>query len=77
MLFRSLDESISLAPALSVLIQSGLPLSYVTDGQRVPEDMQVADTLSLANRALTALDNNPIEPLHNSERSQEMTYAFE
>ncbi|WP_299807157.1 flagellar biosynthesis protein FlhF [uncultured Shewanella sp.] len=72
-----LDESISLAPALSVLIQSGLPLSYVTDGQRVPEDMQVADTLSLANRALTALDNKPIEPLHNSERSQEMTYAFE
>ncbi|GIU09957.1 MULTISPECIES: flagellar biosynthesis protein FlhF [unclassified Shewanella] len=72
-----LDESISLAPALSVLIQSGLPLSYVTDGQRVPEDMQVADTLSLANRALTALDNNPIEPLHNSEGSQEMTYAFE
>ncbi|MGS0673865.1 flagellar biosynthesis protein FlhF [Shewanella sp. 125m-1] len=72
-----LDESISLAPALSVLIQSGLPLSYVTDGQRVPEDMQVADTLSLANRALAALDNKPIEPLHNIEGSQEMTYAFE
>ncbi|MGS0682903.1 flagellar biosynthesis protein FlhF [Shewanella sp. 125m-7] len=72
-----LDESISLAPALSVLIQSGLPLSYVTDGQRVPEDMQVADTLSLANRALAALDNKPIEPLHNSEGSQAMTYAFE
>ncbi|MGS0725931.1 flagellar biosynthesis protein FlhF, partial [Shewanella sp. 0m-11] len=66
-----LDESISLAPALSVLIQSGLPLSYVTDGQRVPEDMQVADTLSLANRALAALDNKPIEPLHNIEGSQE------
>ncbi|MGL4223295.1 MAG: flagellar biosynthesis protein FlhF, partial [Shewanella sp.] len=40
-----LDESVSLAGALSVLIQSGLPLSYVTDGQRVPEDMKVADTL--------------------------------
>ncbi|WOT06264.1 flagellar biosynthesis protein FlhF [Shewanella youngdeokensis] len=72
-----LDESVSLAPALSVLIQSGLPLSYVTDGQRVPEDMQVADTLALANRALAVLDNKKIEPLPNSERSQEMTYAFE
>lgn len=72
-----LDESISLAPALSVLIQSGLPLSYVTDGQRVPEDMQVADTLSLAKRALAALDNEPIEPLENNEGSQEMTFAFE
>ncbi|MCG9729280.1 flagellar biosynthesis protein FlhF [Shewanella sp. Isolate13] len=72
-----LDESISLAPALSVLIQNGLPLSYVTDGQRVPEDMQVADTLSLAKHALAALDNKPIEPLQNSEGSHEMTYAFE
>ncbi|PKH55700.1 flagellar biosynthesis protein FlhF [Shewanella sp. Choline-02u-19] len=72
-----LDESVSLAPALSVLIQSGLPLSYVTDGQRVPEDMQVADTLALANRALAVLDNEQLEPLHNSERSQEMTHAFE
>jgi len=72
-----LDESVSLAPALSVLIQSGLPLSYITDGQRVPEDMQVADTLALANRALAALDNQPIEPLQNSERSAAMTHAFE
>ncbi|MEZ9596480.1 flagellar biosynthesis protein FlhF [Shewanella sp. 10N.261.52.F9] len=72
-----LDESISLAPALSVLIQSGLPLSYVTDGQRVPEDMQVADTLSLANRALAALDNESTEPLQNNEGSQEMAFAFE
>lgn len=72
-----LDESVSLAPALSVLIQSGLPLSYVTDGQRVPEDMQVADTLALANRALAVLDNEQLEPLQNSERSREMTYAFE
>ncbi|WP_044555739.1 flagellar biosynthesis protein FlhF [Shewanella piezotolerans] len=72
-----LDESVSLAPALSVLIQSGLPLSYVTDGQRVPEDMQVADTLALANRALAVLDNQELEPLQNSERSHEMTHAFE
>ncbi|MEZ9199356.1 flagellar biosynthesis protein FlhF [Shewanella sp. 10N.286.54.B9] len=72
-----LDESVSLAPALSVLIQSGLPLSYVTDGQRVPEDMQVADTLALANRALAVLDNQELEPLQNSERSREVTHAFE
>lgn len=73
-----LDESISLAPALSVLIQSGLPLSYVTDGQRVPEDMQVADTLSLANHALAALDNQPREEqLQSNDGSNDMTYAFE
>lgn len=71
-----LDESVSLAPALSVLIQSGLPLSYVTDGQRVPEDMQVADTLALANKALSVLDKKE-RPVQHIERSEERTYAFE
>ncbi|RTR39354.1 flagellar biosynthesis protein FlhF [Shewanella canadensis] len=71
-----LDESVSLAPALSVLIQSGLPLSYVTDGQRVPEDMQVADTLALANKALSVLDKKE-HLVQNNERSDERAYAFE
>ncbi|AQS38884.1 flagellar biosynthetic protein FlhF [Shewanella psychrophila] len=74
-ILTKLDESVSLAPALSVLIQSGLPLSYVTDGQRVPEDMQVADTFALANKALSVLDNKPA--VSNSERSDERAYAFE
>ncbi|WP_299791290.1 flagellar biosynthesis protein FlhF [uncultured Shewanella sp.] len=72
-----LDESVSLAPALSVLIQSGLPLSYVTDGQRVPEDMQVADTLALANKALSVLDKKDQQIVQNNERSDERAYAFE
>jgi len=72
-----LDESVSLAPALSVLIQSGLPLSYVTDGQRVPEDMQVADTLALANKALSVLDKKQHHQVQNSERADERAYAFE
>ncbi|MCL1123856.1 flagellar biosynthesis protein FlhF [Shewanella surugensis] len=70
-----LDESTSLAPALSVLIESGLPLSYVTDGQRVPEDMQVADTLDLANSALSVLD--AVEPIQNSQGSDDLIYAVE
>ncbi|MCE9686709.1 flagellar biosynthesis protein FlhF [Shewanella sp. AS16] len=72
-----LDESVSLAGALSVLIQSGLPLSYVTDGQRVPEDMQVADTLALAQQALTALNNTEQQSLHDKSWSEDMTRAFE
>ena len=72
-----LDESVSLAGALSVLIQSGLPLSYVTDGQRVPEDMKVADTLTLAKQALAALDDTEQEFLKDTVWSEEMTYAFE
>ena len=75
-ILTKLDESVALAPALSVLIQSGLPLSYVTDGQRVPEDMQVADTLALANKALSVLEKK-VQPIQNNERSYEQAYAFE
>jgi flagellar biosynthesis protein FlhF len=35
------DEAASLGGALSVLIRSGLPLAYVTNGQRVPEDLHL------------------------------------
>lgn len=72
-----LDESVSLAGALSVLIQSGLSLSYVTDGQRVPEDMQVADTLMLAEQALAALENTEQQSLPDTAWSDNMTCAFE
>lgn len=72
-----LDESVSLGAALSVLIQSGLSLSYITDGQRVPEDMQVADTLTLAKQALAVLNKTEASHFNNKVRSEEMTYAFE
>lgn len=72
-----LDESVSLAGALSVLIQSGLPLSYVTDGQRVPEDMKVADTLMLAQQALAALDSTEQQSLQDIAWSDNMACAFE
>lgn len=72
-----LDESVSLAGALSVLIQNGLPLSYVTDGQRVPEDMQVADTLTLAKQALAALESTEQQSLPETAWSDNLTCAFE
>ncbi|KFZ36887.1 flagellar biosynthesis regulator FlhF [Shewanella mangrovi] len=76
-ILTKLDESVSLGAALSVLIQSGLSLSYITDGQRVPEDMQVADTLSLAKQALALLNKTETQEFNPRARSPEMTYAFE
>lgn len=37
-----IDETASLGGALSTIIRSGLPLAYVTNGQRVPEDLHYA-----------------------------------
>ncbi|TCN85786.1 flagellar biosynthesis protein FlhF [Shewanella fodinae] len=76
-ILTKLDESVSLGAALSVLIQSGLSLSYTTDGQRVPEDMRVADTLGLAKQALAVLNKTETTEFNPEVRSNEMTYAFE
>jgi flagellar biosynthesis protein FlhF len=37
-----LDEATSLGPVLSLVLQSSLPLAYIADGQRVPEDLHLA-----------------------------------
>ena len=46
------DEAASIAPALDVVIRHQLPVHYVTDGQRVPEDIQLPDATALVREAL-------------------------
>ena len=46
-IFSKLDECYSRGEALSVVIENDLRLSYVTDGQRVPEDIKLADAKNL------------------------------
>lgn len=46
------DEAESLSPLLSVLRERQIPVSYVTTGQRVPEDLQPATPLTLASVVL-------------------------
>jgi flagellar biosynthesis protein FlhF len=41
------DEAVSKATALSALIERRMPLSFVTDGQQVPEDICIPDAVSL------------------------------
>jgi len=50
-LMTKTDEAASLGGILSVVIESGLPVAYYTDGQRVPEDMHVARANPLVNIA--------------------------
>ena len=50
-IFTKLDECYSLGEALSVAVEHQLPVSYVTDGQQVPEDIKVADAKSLVSAA--------------------------
>ncbi|MEO5812639.1 MAG: flagellar biosynthesis protein FlhF [Rhodanobacter sp.] len=50
-ILTKLDEAPNLGGALSVLIRQRLPLDYTTDGQRVPEDIALADARKLVCRA--------------------------
>ena len=56
-----LDEAASLGGLLSALIQADLPTAFVTDGQRVPEDLQIARAHPLVTRASQLLAENPAE----------------
>ena len=46
------DEAVGVATALDVGIRHRLPLHYVTNGQRVPEDLHLPDKAYLLDRAL-------------------------
>ena len=46
-----LDEAVTLGPVLEALARHQVPLLYVCDGQRVPEDIHPAATVDLVERA--------------------------
>jgi flagellar biosynthesis protein FlhF len=47
-----MDEATSLGGMLSVLVRARLPISYVSEGQRVPEDLRPARALELVSSAV-------------------------
>jgi flagellar biosynthesis protein FlhF len=53
-ILTKVDEATRLGSAMSVLIRNGLPLSYVCDGQKVPEDLKRADARALVGEAIHA-----------------------
>jgi len=52
-IITKLDEAATIGNTLDVIIREKLKLYYTTHGQRVPEDMQVANKVELISRALT------------------------
>lgn len=51
-ILTKIDEARSLGAALDVAARHGLPVGFVTNGQRVPEDLHPADVEYLLERAL-------------------------
>ncbi len=62
-IMTKLDESLSLGEFISVVIQNALPVAYIANGQRVPEDIVIAQPkymLAKANELLEkSTENEP------------------
>jgi flagellar biosynthesis protein FlhF len=50
--FTHLDECASLGGALSAVIRARLPVAYVCEGRRIPDDLRVARALDLVSTAV-------------------------
>ncbi len=50
-----LDEATSLGEAISVLIEHQLPVCYTTDGQEIPQDIQVAKGHKMVAKAVSLM----------------------
>jgi flagellar biosynthesis protein FlhF len=52
------DEAVTLGGMLSVLVRARLPIAYISDGQRVPEDLRPARTEELVATAVQLAQTN-------------------
>jgi len=63
-IFTKLDECLSLGEIINVAIQNALPVSYLTNGQRVPEDINIAEAATMVAQA------EQLRMAHNSSGHQ-------
>jgi flagellar biosynthesis protein FlhF len=61
-IYTKLDESLSVGEIIATSLQNGLAIGYLTDGQRVPEDIKVANAeklVTLADRMAMKIQHSP------------------
>ncbi|TDR82665.1 flagellar biosynthesis protein FlhF [Paludibacterium purpuratum] len=66
-ILSKIDESVSLGASLDIVIRNRLKVCYVTNGQRVPEDLHSAHGSFLVDRALKAPHTNSPFALQHDE----------
>ncbi len=66
-IFTKTDEAFSLGSGLDVIVRYKLPLYYMTNGQRVPEDLHIASALYLVDRVFKTPPEAPAYRLKNEE----------
>ena len=72
-ILTKVDEAASLATSLDVIMRHGLRLHYVSNGQRVPEDLHLPNRAYLLHRAFKDLPENSPHRLDGAEPGLMMT----
>ncbi len=76
-ILSKVDEAASLATSLDVIIRHELPLHYVSNGQRVPEDLHLPNRAYLLHRAFKDLPESSPHRLGGLESGLMMASASE
>ena len=74
-IYTKLDESVSIGEIITTSIQNGLPIGYLTDGQRVPEDIKVANVEKLVTLADKMAAKNNVAYAQRTVRPMPRTRA--
>lgn len=74
-ILSKLDETTSLGEALSVLIETSLPVAYVTNGQRIPEDLAVPRAAQLVSQAVAMASHRISRDESSSGRQDSVSLA--
>ncbi|MEY4194322.1 MAG: hypothetical protein RLZZ226_690, partial [Pseudomonadota bacterium] len=64
-ILTKIDEAAQAGASLSVIVENRLPVSYVCDGQQVPEDLHRARKSSLINWCMTYDETRDTDPHHS------------
>jgi len=54
-ILTKLDETANLGTALSVVVENRVPIAYISDGQRVPEDIHNANAENFVNQSISLM----------------------
>jgi flagellar biosynthesis protein FlhF len=61
LIFSKIDETLSLGNLFNLKMRTNIPTAYFTNGQRVPEDIEIAYPRKFARRVFLDRNNNSIE----------------
>lgn len=63
-ILTKLDEAVTVGPAVSSIIEHNLPLSFITNGQQVPEDFHHPEAHSLISQCVVTADDEAEDDTH-------------